>query len=209
MVQHAAVPGADPFDHLPQADVVSIAILRFEDRENPLEFLRAAASLKGSRPGLGFVLIGDGRRASTVREFVEREHLDQVVLPGYLPLSSLPRYYAVADVFVHPAVEECWGLSVNEAMASSVPVVVSTGVGCRFDLLPSSEFGLVYPLGNGKALVEAILALVDDPERARAVAARAKERVAGYGYALAAESFERAVRRARRAPGSATGTEAT
>jgi len=170
-----------------------LAILRFEERENPIEFLQVAAIYKGWVPKVGFVLIGDGTRREEVEKFVKREGLDNVVLPGYLSLSALPKYYAISDVFVHPARKECWGLSVNEAMACGVPVVISTGLGCRYDLVPSDQYGLVYPVGDPNKLAKAIRKILEDNKRANAIGHAAKERVNFFSYLNAAKTFESAV----------------
>ena len=179
---------------LARFEKIVLAVLRFEDRENPLEFLAAAEWLKDKAPGVAFVLIGDGNRRQMVYDLVHDRALNNVVLPGYVPLTELPKYYALADVFVHPAREECWGLSVNEAMASGVPVVVSTGVGCRFDLIPSEKYGLVYPLGSVQMLATCIETFLNDTNLAAATVRAAKDRLAVFCYGAAVGAFEEAVK---------------
>lgn len=172
---------------------VVLAILRLEPRENPIEFLEAAHLLQGSHPDVAFVLVGDGPLRAQVLAFIAARQLSNVVTTDFLPITTLPRYYAVSDVFVHSAREECWGLSVNEAMASGVPVVVSTGVGSRFDLIPSEECGLVYPAGQPAALARAVSSLLENPERAQRIRLAANMRIAAFGYSTAVAAFERAV----------------
>lgn len=173
---------------------IALAILRFEDRENPIEFLSAAELLKTKIPSLGFVLIGDGTQRNQVEEFISSKNLSNVVLPGYLKLSELSKYYALADIFIHPAKEECWGLSVNEAMASQVPVIVSTGLGCRFDLLPSEEFGFVYPIGDLRALTGFIEKLIHNKELSNEISRNAKLKIEEISYKKAAKEFENAIK---------------
>lgn len=173
---------------------IALSILRFEDRENPTEFLAAAELLKTKIPSLGFVLIGDGTQRKKVEKFISSKNLSNVVLPGYLKLSELSKYYALADVFIHPAKEECWGLSVNEAMASQVPVIVSTGLGCRFDLLPSEEFGFVYPIGDLSTLSRLIQKLIMDKNLSNNISKNAKLKIDEYSYKSAVLSFENAIK---------------
>ena len=54
---------------------------------------------------------------------------------GFRQLDQNPIFYALADAFVLPSIREEWGLVVNEAMASGLPVVVSETAGCAEDLL--------------------------------------------------------------------------
>ncbi|OGU35884.1 MAG: hypothetical protein A2315_15905 [Ignavibacteria bacterium RIFOXYB2_FULL_35_12] len=180
--------GLEQFEH------IALAILKLEDRENPIEFLAVAELLKTRIPSLGFVLIGDGTKRKKVEEFIAVKKLHNVVLPGYLKLSELPKYYSIANVFIHPAKEECWGLSVNEAMASQVPVIVSTGLGCRFDLLPSEEFGFVYPIGDLSTLSSLIQKIITDKDLSIQISRNAKLKIEDISYKKAAKEFENAIK---------------
>ena len=54
---------------------------------------------------------------------------------GFRQIEENPVFYALADAFILPSLWEEWGLVVNEAMASGLPVVVSKTAGCAEDLL--------------------------------------------------------------------------
>lgn len=59
----------------------------------------------------------------------------RIRLLGAVDYADLPATYAVADLFWQPSRWEPWGLAVNEAMASGLPVLVSTRCGCHEDLV--------------------------------------------------------------------------
>ena len=59
----------------------------------------------------------------------------QVHFYGFRQIDENPVFYALADAFILPSLYEEWGLVVNEAMASGLPVVVSETAGCAEDLL--------------------------------------------------------------------------
>jgi glycosyltransferase involved in cell wall biosynthesis len=54
---------------------------------------------------------------------------------GFRQIEENPVFYALASAFILPSLWEEWGLVVNEAMASGLPVVVSKTAGCAEDML--------------------------------------------------------------------------
>jgi len=65
---------------------------------------------------------------------------------GFRQIDDNPVFYALADAFILTSLWEEWGLVVNEAMASSLPVVVSRTAGCVEDLLePGISKDLLSP----------------------------------------------------------------
>jgi glycosyltransferase involved in cell wall biosynthesis len=64
-----------------------------------------------------------------------------VFFPGFRQIDDLPRFYAHAGAFVHPAMEEPWGLVINEAMACGLPVLSSRNVGAAEELVDEGVNG--------------------------------------------------------------------
>jgi glycosyltransferase involved in cell wall biosynthesis len=65
-------------------------------------------------------------------------------MPGFKQYDELPAYYALASAFVLASVVEPWGLVVNEAMASGLPVLVSERCGCAASLVRAGENGYMF-----------------------------------------------------------------
>jgi glycosyltransferase involved in cell wall biosynthesis len=74
-----------------------------------------------------------GRNARRLLDFAPRA--PGIHFYGFRQIEENPVFYALADGFILPSLWEEWGLVVNEAMASSLPVVVSETAGCAEDLL--------------------------------------------------------------------------
>ena len=78
------------------------------------------------------------------------------------------RLYQAMDVFVLPSHREGMPRSVIEAMASGLPVVATNIRGCREEVV-DGETGLLVPVKAPAALADALVQLLTDPARARAM----------------------------------------
>jgi glycosyltransferase involved in cell wall biosynthesis len=167
---------------------VVLSLAKLNGREAPWDLLRAFSRL--GREDACLVLAGDGPD----RPVLEREAGPQVRFPGYVPYPELPALYAAADLFVHPAREERWGVSVAEALACGLPVVASSRVGAAFDLIEPGANGFTYPAGDSAALAARIGEALDlPPERVRA---RSAEILSRWDYAATWRSLLEAAARA-------------
>jgi glycosyltransferase involved in cell wall biosynthesis len=64
---------------------------------------------------------------------------------GFRQIEENPVFYSLADAFILPSLWEEWGLVVNEAMASGLPVAVSETAGCAEDLLEACSLERTTP----------------------------------------------------------------
>jgi len=71
-----------------------------------------------------------------------------LVFAGFRQIEELPAFYAGAGAFVHPALEEPWGLVINEAMASGLPVLSSRNVGAAEELVVDGKTGYLFDPTN-------------------------------------------------------------
>jgi len=137
------------------------------------------------------ILAGDGPLRGEVLEMLE-DIKDKTHLPGYVPYSRLPQLYAMADIFVHPAPGEPWGVSVNEALSCGVPVIASAGVGAGKDLVEERKTGWVFPVGDCSALVERLLEASGMHDR-HAMREACKVKMQDWCYARTSSAFHSAL----------------
>src|ERR1035441_2045622 len=91
------------------------------------------------------VLLGDGPLRSALNSQLSTLNLhSHVLLPGFKQYPDLPVYYGLASAFIHASTTEQWGLVVNEAMASGLPVLVSNRCGCATDLVQEGSNGFTF-----------------------------------------------------------------
>jgi glycosyltransferase involved in cell wall biosynthesis len=129
------------------ADRVFLFAAKLIAKKRPMDVLRAFRQL--DLAGKCLVIVGDGELRNEVEEFVTRNQIPNVHMAGFVNQSEIPKYYAIADVFVLCSGEgETWGLSVNEALNFGIPVVVSDVAGCSSDLVVSGVNGYVSVMGD-------------------------------------------------------------
>lgn len=91
---------------------------------------------------------------------------------------QLSELYASLDVFVHPGAAETFCQSVQEALASGVPVVAAAAGG-PLDLVRHGENGWLWPGDDARLLRDQVLSLAGDPALRAELAGRARASVRG------------------------------
>src|SRR5207247_5589546 len=139
-----------------------------EYRRRSSAFAKATADreVRGENAPWDLVLLGDGPMRDTLNTQLSTLKLHaHVHLPGFKPYDELPVYYGLARAFVHASTTEQWGLVVNEAVASGLPVIVSDRCGCVPELVNGN--GFTFDPFDEQELVERLsqMASLSDDER--------------------------------------------
>jgi glycosyltransferase involved in cell wall biosynthesis len=113
-----------------------------EYRRRSSAFAKATADKEiAAKVPWDLMVLGDGPLRETLNSQLSTLNLNEHVhLPGFEPYDELPVYYALANAFVHASTTEQWGLVVNEAIASGLPVIVSDRCGCAPELVNGNGF---------------------------------------------------------------------
>lgn len=137
---------------------VVVAVAKHVARESPMLLIDSFACLRRQVPKARFLFVGDGpMRGAIQARIVELGLEDDVFLPGYVPYPQLPAYYGAADLFLHVAEFEPWGISVSEAMACGLPVVATASVGSTVDLVVPGVTGAVADAADPAVLAVKLL----------------------------------------------------
>ncbi len=129
-------------------------------------------------PDASLVLVGDGNDRPRLEQLArdlsvsDRAHF----LHGLAP-EQLFACYANCDVFALPSSGEGFGLVFLEAMALAKPVIGGAHGGIP-DIVEEGVTGLLVPHGDVEGLARALESLFSDPDRAKEMGARGKDRVA-------------------------------
>ena len=147
-------------------------------------FLEAARDVLRAAPRARFLIVGDGVGYDDVRRRVSDLGLTRhVTMTGFR--RDIPEVMAALDVLVLPSIRsEAASQVIPQALAVGTPVVATT-VGGSPELVRDGETGRLVPPDDARALARAVLEILRDPERARAMG-RAGQAVVGAGLTLEA-----------------------
>ncbi len=124
-----------------------LASARFVEKKNLHRLIAAFAAYRAvaGSEAWNLVLLGDGNLRPHIEQQINHLGLgNAITMPGFKQYAELPAYYGLASAFVHASTSEQWGLVVNEAMASGLPVIVSNRCGCTPELVEDGENGFVF-----------------------------------------------------------------
>ena len=165
---------------LVEADLAVLSVGRLAPEKGLDTVIRAAADT-----GWRAVVVGDGSERGRL------ERVGDAIFAGQLPPERVAEAYVAADVFCLLSLHEPWGVVVNEAAASGLPLVLSNRVGAAADLLRDGDNGVLVAPCDTVATADALRRLADAGLRER-FGARSRELVAGWGYEPSVEALVRA-----------------
>lgn len=129
------------------SDFVFLFAGKFIEKKNPILLIRAFELLAQKNNSIHLLLVGSGalekkmeEQVASLPDFISK----RIHLLPFQDQQQIKIIYRAANVFVLPSTSETWGLSVNESMASGIPVLVSNKCGCSFDLVKDGKNGLIF-----------------------------------------------------------------
>ncbi|USA01224.1 glycosyltransferase family 4 protein [Streptomyces lydicamycinicus] len=106
------------------------------------------------------------------------------------PRSPIEAEFAKASIVASASDAESFGMTLVEAMRCGVPVVSTDCPLGPAEIIHDGANGLLVPRGDGPALTDALLTLIEDPERRRTMAGNARESSHRYDPEPIAERYQ-------------------
>lgn len=134
------------------------------------DFIRAVPQILRSVPHALVVLIGSGPMAAQLEALVQQLGLSAAVrFLGEVANDEMPAYLNAADIFVSSSVSDGASLSLLEAMACGLPVVV-TDIPSNLEWVNDGVNGRVVPTRSPAELANSVVELLLDPDKRREMA---------------------------------------
>jgi glycosyltransferase involved in cell wall biosynthesis len=167
--------------------IVTVANLRREKAHEVL--LEATAMVVRRFPDVELLVVGDGPRRSELEVVARRHGVErQTRFLGHR--DDVPALLASGDLFVLPSRSEALPNAVLEAMAAGLPVI-ATRVGGMPEIIDHQRTGVLVAPDDARALGFAMLDLIQWPDHACALGAKARETVArDYSFDRMVAGFE-------------------
>ncbi len=122
-----------------------------------------------------FLIIGEGPLKGVIEERARRLGVrDRIALLGRRKFEETVKYYRAADLLLHPARYEGYGLVIREAMAAGTPVI-TTDVGGARDLVKDGINGYIEERDAGR-MAEKVALLLTNNDLREEMGERGRER---------------------------------
>jgi 1,2-diacylglycerol 3-alpha-glucosyltransferase len=154
------------------------------EKKNLLMLLKSYHRLLKERRDIpDLVLVGDGEKRNELENYIAENNLDKIHLLPFLPQNSIRKIYRCATAFILPSTfGETWGLVINEAMASGLPVIVSNRVGCVGTLVKQDINGFIFDANSIDSMTEALIKFADlNSEEKKAMAVASQDIIKDWG----------------------------
>jgi glycosyltransferase involved in cell wall biosynthesis len=146
---------------IPEKSIKLIYVGRISKEKNLDVLVRTFQKLSVLKPSLHLIIVGDG----PYRKEMERDLQNTpATFTGYLEGEDLAKAYASSDLFIFPSSTDTFGNVVLEAQASGLPVIVTDRGGPQENMI-NGETGVVVPVGNHQAMMDAVLEIAFTPYR--------------------------------------------
>ncbi len=171
-------------------DVVVTHASNLKKLKRALDVVDAAEIALAQDRRLLFVVAGDGPDADAMRAECEARGLAaRFRFTGWLEHDRMPGLFRSSDIVLMPSQAECQALVYLEAQACGCVLIASDIAGAR-EIVEHGVTGWLCPVGQPRALAEAVLRCAADGELRRSIGAQAISAVGGHALASVADDYE-------------------
>ncbi|PIR87907.1 MAG: hypothetical protein COU10_02010 [Candidatus Harrisonbacteria bacterium CG10_big_fil_rev_8_21_14_0_10_45_28] len=179
--------------NLPLKIPVILYVGKIYKGKGAFDLLRAFEKISATSEA-ALVFVGEGKEKILLENYVKEKNIKNAYFTGFKNQSELPGFYAVSDIFVFPSKIDSWGLVVNEAMASGLPVVSASFAGVSYDLIRQDYNGFVYKAGDAEELKIYIEKLAENPALRDKMGKNSLKIISSWNYDACVEGILKALK---------------
>lgn len=177
--------------------VVIVSVGRLVPRKGQDRLIEALPQIRESISNVHLLLVGEGSYRKSLEKLVaERELGDIVTFVGRVHYAKLPEYFQCGDLFAMPSRSRFAGLEVEglgivylEAGACGLPVIAGNSGGAP-DAVVDGVTGIVVDGTNVNEIAAAIVRVLSDPAKAKAMGEKGNEWVgSGWSWKIWSDKF--------------------
>jgi glycosyltransferase involved in cell wall biosynthesis len=174
---------------IPKDRPLLLFVARFIESKGLREVLQAMTTVLGRHP-VHAALVGGGETEAEMRELAAALGLaTHTTFTGYIPEEDTVAAYRAADMLVFPTYhQEGMPMAIFHSLACRLPVI-TTRIRAAADWLSAPDQAVFVPPRDPQALADAVLSLLDDPERARRIGESGHRVALGFDRAVVAREF--------------------
>jgi glycosyltransferase involved in cell wall biosynthesis len=156
-----------------------------------LNFLLQACAILKARgyEQFSLMIIGEGESEADLKAMAHQLDLPNIIWQGRVAYDQVGRYFANADVFVFPTLEDVWGMVLLEAMACGKPALCSRWAGAAEVMVIDGQNGYQFEPRDPERLANLMQKFLDDPALAAQMGAASQQIMAQYTPETATEAF--------------------
>jgi len=150
--------------HLPDSHQVVISSRNLEPIYDVGTLIRAVPYVIYKCPNTCFLIVGDGTLRHQLEELACKLGVNEYVrFVGAISNEEMPKFLALSDIYVSTSLSDTRSVSLLEAMACGLPVVVTDLEGNR-ECVEDGVNGFLFPKGDFRMLTEKIVYLLGDKD---------------------------------------------
>ena len=171
---------------IPDAALVFLFAGKLEPKKDPLLLIKAFQEIE--QADIRLLLVGNGVLETEAKQLAADDR--RIFFLDFQNQQQMPVVYRLGDVFVLPSKGpgETWGLSVNEAMACGLPVIVSDRCGCAKELVRDN--GKVFRATDQSELCKALRFFVNKKQQLPEMGVRSKAIINSFSHKQIAAAIE-------------------
>jgi glycosyltransferase involved in cell wall biosynthesis len=159
---------------VPEGNRVVLSVSRLYEEKHVDRLIRAAPAVLAEHPDVTFLVVGEGEERRPLEALAAELGVgDSVIFAGAVSHDDLPGVYAASDLFVTVADRTNAFNTLYESMLSALPVV-ALGTGRTADFVENGRTGVLLPPDRLDDLPRAIVDVLGDASRARALGEAAR-----------------------------------